>query len=193
MQPYSILIADDDFFIRTLFQKTLSPQGYKITLCASGQEALEKIEETLFDILLLDLDMGSVNGIEVLKRAKTIDPDIVAMIITGNASLDTAIQALKLNAYDYILKPCLPSDLLFKVSRCVEFCEQKRKIETYEKFLHICGICKKVCINAEKGNSRDSWITLAKYLEEKSKKQSYLGYCPDCVDEIKNKIEKPDS
>jgi DNA-binding NtrC family response regulator len=182
------LIADDDPDIRNLFSHTLASLGHNITLCESGEEAIEKIQKTLFDILLLDLNMGKASGIDVLKRAKSIDPDIVAMIITANASLETAIQALKLNAYDYVLKPCTPSELTFKVNKCIEFCEQKRKIEAFEKFLHFCAICKKVCINSEQGHSKDSWITLEKYLEEKSKKQAYLGYCPDCVDKVKNHI-----
>ncbi|PIQ99035.1 MAG: hypothetical protein COV66_14200 [Nitrospinae bacterium CG11_big_fil_rev_8_21_14_0_20_45_15] len=186
--PHSILIADDDSTLRDLFFQTLSPYGYNITLCKDGADALEKIKGSLFDLLLLDLDMGDISGIDVLKQAKAIDPDVLVMIITGNPSLDTAIQALKLNAYDYIQKPCMPSELTFKVNKCLEYCDQKRRIAEYEKFLHFCAICKKVCKNVHESHNEENWVTIETYLKEKAKTQSYLGYCPGCINEVKEQI-----
>jgi len=189
-QQHTILIADDDPSIRALFSQVLTSDGYEVNVCENGAEAIGKIKDSIFDMLLLDLDMGEISGIDVLKKAKEIDPDVVVIIITGNPSLDTAIEALKLNAYDYVQKPCLPTDLSIKVKRGLEYFDQKKKIETFEKFLHFCGICKKVCKNIDHKGSMDYWVTIEKYLAEKAQQQSYLGYCPDCIDSVKEQIEK---
>ena len=128
-QQHTILIADDDPSIRALFSQVLTSDGYEVNVCENGAEAIGKIKDSIFDMLLLDLDMGEISGIDVLKKAKEIDPDVVGIIITGNPSLDTAIEALKLNAYDYVQKPCLPTDLSIKVKRGLEYFDQKKKIE----------------------------------------------------------------
>lgn len=99
------LIVDDEDVIRTSLQKTAHEEGYYTYLAETGKRALEFVEEIDVDLVFLDLRLPDMNGIDVLKRIKEIDESILVIIITGYASVESAVNAIKLGAYDYIKKP----------------------------------------------------------------------------------------
>jgi YesN/AraC family two-component response regulator len=100
-----VLVVDDDTEIRRLLVDLVDEIGLRADEAANGLEALDKIKKQSYDIILTDLEMPGANGIEVLENARAIRSDVHVIIITGYASLETAIKAIKLGAYDYITKP----------------------------------------------------------------------------------------
>lgn len=100
-----VLIVDDEEIIRTSLKKTAAEEGYEVYLAETGNMALELVDRIDLDLVFLDLRLPDITGIDVLKRIKQIDEDILVIIITGYASVESAVNALKLGAYDYIKKP----------------------------------------------------------------------------------------
>jgi two-component system response regulator PilR (NtrC family) len=116
----TIHVIDDEPIIHEVLSQLLTSEGYEVELSASGEEALEKCSTTSYDVTLLDLLMPGLDGIEVLKSIKKIDPLAVIIIITAYASVESAIAAMKLGAYDYVQKPFKHEDLLLTIRRAIE-------------------------------------------------------------------------
>jgi YesN/AraC family two-component response regulator len=100
-----VLVADDEPMYRTLLEKTIAAEGFEVEVALDGQEAIDRLQTTDYDIILTDLAMPRKSGTEVLRAAKKKNKDTVVIIITGFASLDTALAAIKDGVYDYITKP----------------------------------------------------------------------------------------
>ncbi len=105
MQVGTILIAEDDPDYRQLLSRRASRMGLDVHQAANGQEAIDAVNEREFDALVLDLYMPEHTGLEVIDAARKIDPDIQALILTGSASVETAVEALRAGVYDYLTKP----------------------------------------------------------------------------------------
>jgi len=105
MQIGKILIAEDDPDYRQLLSRRASRMGLEVHQAADGQEAMDAIKEHSFDALVLDLYMPEHTGLEVIDAARKIDQDIQALILTGSASVETAVEALRAGVYDYLTKP----------------------------------------------------------------------------------------
>ena len=106
-----ILIVDDELIMRESLAGWLERDGHEIATAPSGEEALEILKEARFDILLVDIKMEGISGLEVLKHVKENDPDVDVVMITAYGSISTAIDAMKNGAYDYLLKPFDPNEL----------------------------------------------------------------------------------
>ncbi len=115
-----ILIAEDEKNIGDLLVELLSDKNREITVVHNGLEAIQLLDQRPFDLLITDLMMPEVDGMEVLHHAKSLYPDIQAIIITGYASLETAIQAVKEGAYDYLRKPFRLEELKISVDNACE-------------------------------------------------------------------------
>jgi two-component system response regulator PilR (NtrC family) len=114
-----IHIIDDEPIIYEVLQDILTSEGYAVEISSNGEEALEKHSSLNVDLILLDLLMPGMDGIEVLKRLKKIEPNVVVIIITAYASIESAISAMKTGAYDYIQKPFKHDELLLAVERAI--------------------------------------------------------------------------
>ena len=101
-----ILFADDELHLQELIAAELPRMGHSVTVCADGKAAVAELEKSSYDCLLVDLDMPGLNGIDVIAKAKTIAPTIEAIVLTGKGSTESAIAALRLGAFDYLVKPC---------------------------------------------------------------------------------------
>jgi DNA-binding response OmpR family regulator len=112
------LIVDDEYHIRFVLERTLQHEGYHPNSAANGEEALEKLalSSPPYDLLLLDLQMGQVSGLQVLEAAREQDPDIVVLILTAYGSLDSAVEALRLGAFDYLFKPAMPEAICRRIN-----------------------------------------------------------------------------
>lgn len=115
VNPPRILVVDDEEALRLSLGELLSDEGYEITTVGSGEEALEKLAEMPFDLLLVDLIMPGIDGLQVMKSAKRIAPETVVIMLTAHGSLQSAIQALRRGAHDYLLKPCEIDEILASV------------------------------------------------------------------------------
>jgi two-component system response regulator HydG len=110
-----LLVVDDELIVRDSLDKWFREEGYDVTVADSAQEALAKMAATRFDLALVDIKMPGVDGVELQKRMHEIDPDMLVIIMTGYASVETAVTALKNGAYDYISKPFDPDDMAHTV------------------------------------------------------------------------------
>jgi DNA-binding NtrC family response regulator len=126
-----ILVADDEEIIRDSLRFILEKEEYTVETAQNGQEALKKVEEEPFDIVITDLEMPEMKGIELLEKVQSITPEAFVIIITAYASIETAIAALRKGASDYIIKPLEFEDILFRVKRLLE----RRLLERENKML----------------------------------------------------------
>ena len=101
----TILVVDDEEFIRLNLKRIFSEENYNVILDKTGKDAIETIKCNKIDIALLDVNLPDINGLDVLKSLKKIQPDLLVIMITGFASVEAAVNAIKLGAYDYIKKP----------------------------------------------------------------------------------------
>ncbi len=115
-----ILIVDDEKFFQDLLAKILKEEDYEVSVASSGSEAIRMFGEGNYQVVVLDLVLPDIMGTEVLSRLKDFDQDLVAIMITAYASLESAIEALKAGAYDYIRKPIVREDLVRSVERALE-------------------------------------------------------------------------
>ena len=105
MADQTILVADDSEIIREVLSSFLGTSGYRVDTAADGQSALDLFRTTQHDLIITDLQMPRLAGLPLLKMVKAIDSDVQVIILTGHATLETAIEALRLGAYDYLFKP----------------------------------------------------------------------------------------
>ena len=112
--------------------------------------------------------MPRIDGISVLKEARKQIPDISMIMLTGFGDMTSAIEALRLGADDYLLKPCDVEELLLRVNRCFEQREINRKVKIYENILPICMYCKDIRDDTGKEHGKGKWQTIEEYLYKKS-------------------------
>jgi two-component system response regulator PilR (NtrC family) len=117
----AILVADDEPGVRESLAEILRDAGHEVRTAADGRAALAALEEQDFAVIITDLRMPGADGLEVIKRAREISPQTLAIVMTAHGSVDTAVEALRAGASDYILKPVLFDDLLAKVERLLEY------------------------------------------------------------------------
>ncbi len=115
----SILIVDDELVVRDSLEKWFASEGYETRGAGSGREALVAIQEKEWDLALIDIKMPGMDGMELHSRLREVAPDLTVIIMTGYASVETAVQALKRGAYDYITKPIDPDELVHLVSNAL--------------------------------------------------------------------------
>ena len=115
-----IHLIDDEPVIHDVLGQLLTSEGYEVEISASGEEALEKFPSQSFDVILLDLLMPGMDGIEVLRRIKKVDPLATVIIITAYGSVESAIAAMKIGALDYVQKPFKHDDLLLTIEKAIE-------------------------------------------------------------------------
>jgi len=121
-----ILIADDDRILAQMLRNVVAAEGRRVDVRNDGQSAIDALRSTAYDLVLADLIMPDIGGIELLRFAKKQDPDVIVIIITGYASLETAISAIKEGAYDYITKPSKLEEIKIAVSNAIETIRLKR-------------------------------------------------------------------
>ena len=115
-----ILIADDEEIVIRSCLRILDGDDFQVEAVQDGREALRKIEENPYDVMILDIMMPNMDGLEVLRRVKETHPNVDVIMITGLSQIDTAVQAMKLGAFDYISKPFEPDELKLVVQRALE-------------------------------------------------------------------------
>jgi len=119
-QDIGILIVDDEFWVRDCLASWFQADGYRVDTAADANEAMQKLQNERWHIVLLDIKMPGMDGIELQRHIRKIDPNLITIIITAFASVDTAIQALKDGAFDYICKPIDPDELSHLVRNGIE-------------------------------------------------------------------------
>ena len=125
--PEQILIVDDEMGVRRLMRRQLEERGYGVTEASNGLEAIEKLHSTAFSLIVMDIRMPGIDGLEALARIKEIDARLPVIIMTAHGTTETAIEATKRGAFEYYLKPFDPHELLRTVEhalKCVRLMRQ---------------------------------------------------------------------
>ncbi len=115
-----ILLVDDEERFRTTLAKRLSEKGYQVADVGSGNEALDYIRDNHVDVMVLDIKMPGLDGIETLGEVKVNDPGIEVVLLTGHGTVETAIEGMRAGAYDYLMKPCEIDELMEKIDGAFE-------------------------------------------------------------------------
>lgn len=111
----NILLVDDELVFTKNMSKLLNSRGYRVTAVNSGDAAIHELQKQDFDVVVLDLKMPGMDGLTTLKEIKKLDLFTQTLILTGHGSIDSALEAIKLGAYDYLTKPCEIDDLVAKI------------------------------------------------------------------------------
>jgi len=120
MPDTRVLVVDDEENLRRLLTKLLTNEGFGVEEAADGEEGLAKCKAGRYDLVLLDLKLPKLDGLSVLRGVMEFDPDALVILITAFSTIDTAIQAIKLGAFDFVAKPFRPEELMIKVNQALE-------------------------------------------------------------------------
>jgi DNA-binding NtrC family response regulator len=190
MKKYHLLLVDDDPFILEGIGDHLESNGYQVTRTSSGEMAVKLLESKDFDLVITDLVMESTDGIKVLQKTKLLNPHIQVIILTGYGDINSAIEALRNQADDYLLKPCDSQEMIFRVKNCLEKLELTRRVNLYQKILPMCCVCKKVRDDSGKKPGTGEWIEIEKFIHEKANLDITSSYCPDCAQKTMAEFKK---
>ena len=186
----SILIIDDEKAIRKTLTEILSYEGYKIDEASDGEEGLKRFSEKAYDIVLCDIKMPKLDGIEFLEKAKEINGDVPVIMISGHGNIDTAVEAVKKGAFDYISKPPDLNRLLITLRNALdkqilvtETKVLKRKVSKVQEMIGESGPIKKIRDTIEKVAPTDARILItgengvgkelvARWIHEKSNRNT---------------------
>ena len=185
MRDKSIMLVDDEEIILNSIGKNLRLQNYDVTLANSGEKAISLLNSSQFDMLVTDLSMPAIDGIQVLKEAKKINSLTAVIILTGYCDMASAIDALRLGADDYLSKPCDPDELIIRIKRCFEKQQAFRKVKLYENILTVCMYCKNIRDDTGTGQGKRNWLKLEKYLQNKCGIAMSHTFCPQCQKQAK--------
>src|SRR5688500_18955225 len=129
----SVLIVDDEPTLRESCGSVLTHEGYHVTLCGRGDEARELLQRRGFDIVMLDLHMSQVSGVELLQVCLEAKPDTLAIIMTGNPNVESSIEVLRIGAWDYLPKPFTASHLQILLGRATHTIVSSRAATVQEQ------------------------------------------------------------
>ncbi len=130
-----VLIVDDEATIRDLLQAGLESEGYQCRSCAGAREALATLKDEMFDLVLSDIDMPGISGVQLLQDVKAMSPDLDVIMVTGVVDTDTAINAIRVGASDYVTKPFNLEEVLLIIERTLEKRRLVRENQDYQRNL----------------------------------------------------------
>ncbi len=185
-----IMLVDDEEVIRKALGMDLSLKGYEIITAARGEEALNKLVEDPCDLVITDLAMPVMDGIKVLKKVKEVSMEIGVIILTGFGDLNSAIDALRVGADDYLLKPCDSEELVLRIEKCLSKMEALQKIRIYEKILPVCCGCGLIRDDSIEGKGRGEWLRGDQYIARKTGTSLSHTYCPECYARAVDNLDK---
>jgi len=126
--PKKILVVDDDASHRLMLEAVLEAEGYEVFQADDGEEAVESVEKEFYDLILMDIRMARMSGIDALKEIKKISPGIPVLIMTAFASIETAVEAVKSGAYDYVTKPLDTEKLKRSIAAELEHSDLRQEV-----------------------------------------------------------------
>ena len=136
MNTLNVLLVDDEVEFRHTLEKRLKRRSLNVKGVGSGEEALEQLEEELIDVVVLDVRMAGMDGIETLRAIKKTQPLIEVIMLTGHASIEVAVQGMEFGAFDYLMKPMQIDDLLYKIQDAYKKKTlQEQKIKNMKKMV----------------------------------------------------------
>ena len=184
MNRKSLLLVDDEMSILRSFARDLRAENYDVTTASNGDKAINAIHSGNFNLVITDLVMPGPSGIEVLLEAKKHDPQICVIVLTGYGDLESAVEALRLGADDYLLKPLETDALLLRMQELLKKQQDRQNPNLTEKLLTICSYCREVK-DDHASNANWSWLNWENYLTRKTGVNLSHGCCPRCFENLK--------
>ena len=198
MDKTTILVIDDDPNLRKTLGDILRLKGYETVSAANGTEGLALMKESSVNLALIDIGLPDISGIEVLKRVKAGYPGTAVIILTGNATLDSAIEAANMGAFSYLVKPYDMEQLLLNIRRAIEkqqaeedrerlileLKEALAKVKRLEGIIPICSYCKKI------RDDKEIWQQMERYISDHSEALFSHGICPECASKVAEENQK---
>ena len=205
-----VIIVDDESSSRAILKKLITDAGYSVTLASGGEEALKKISASKFDIMLTDLNMPVMNGIELTEKVLQIEPDMIVILITAYGSIRTAVDAIRLGAFDFLSKPVNKEELLLIIKRGIEktslikenilltkeltkvkdipsmISENEKMRNVLNESKHIASANCPVLISGENGTEKQD---LAKYIHNSSSINKFQFITIDCNSSSEEELE----
>ncbi|MFC1679132.1 sigma-54-dependent transcriptional regulator [Elusimicrobiota bacterium] len=130
-----VFVVEDDPDAALLMRMTFEDEGYSVQTIQTGEEALRRFEQSLPCLVILDLKLPDIYGMDLLEKMKKLDPDVPVLILTGYGEIDTAVEAIKKGAFHYLSKPCQKADLLLLVRKALEESRRERQLEALQQRL----------------------------------------------------------
>ena len=210
MSEKRVLAIDDDPVIRKGLKHILEGAGYEVEVFAGGHMAIEEMQQRAFDLVITDLKMPGMSGIEVLKKVNALQPEVPIVLITGYSTVETAVEAMKNGAVDYIPKPFTPDDLLEKVQQALEkkavllddlclrkelrdnqgfqkFIGQSQEMQkVYRRILQVAPAESTVLITGESGTGKE---LVARAIHQNSQRRHGTFVAVDCTSLAENLLE----
>jgi len=182
MRKPRILVVDDEEIIRATLSRDLAEAGFDVATAFDVASALDYLRQEPVDLVITDLVMEDGDGIELLKGVRTLRPEVSVMILTGFGDLNSAIEAVRHGADDYLLKPYTFEDLARRVHRCLDQQEMARRIRLYEDILPVCCMCRKIRDDEGREPGTGPWMSMEEYLARKAGVSPSHSYCPECLE-----------
>jgi DNA-binding NtrC family response regulator len=206
----TILVVDDEAAVRDGLQRILDGERFAVDTCLSGHRAIELLQDKEYDLIITDLKMPGMNGIEVLKAVKTLQPDVPVIMITGYATVDTAVDAMKNGAVDYIAKPFTPDQIIEKVEKALEqrnvildeyylkkeisshhgfnqFVGESREMQkVYRRIMQVATTDSTVLVTGESGTGKE---LVARAIHNNSSRRDLPFVAVDCTSLAENLLE----
>jgi DNA-binding NtrC family response regulator len=120
MVKHKILVVDDELFVRELLEEYFSKLDFEVLVAGSGPAALKLVAENRFKVALIDLKMSDMDGIEVLRRIRDLDENLIVILMTGYPTVESSVEAMRIGAYDYVIKPFRLNELKDIISRAIK-------------------------------------------------------------------------
>src|SRR5439155_2966367 len=139
-----IIVVDDEPELKNILVTALSGQGFEVTGCSSGEQALEELRQKEFDLLLTDLMMPEMDGIALLEEAARIDPHLIGIMMTGQGTIQTAVDAMKVGAFDYVLKPFRLQTVMPVLTRAINTRRLRMENLQLRETVAIYGLCQTI-------------------------------------------------
>ncbi|ABB33142.1 two component, sigma54 specific, transcriptional regulator, Fis family [Geobacter metallireducens RCH3] len=210
MENIDVLVVDDEAVIREGLRRILEKEGFHVETSASGQIALERMQEENFSLVITDLKMPGMSGMEVLKAIKVLQPEVPVIIITGFSTVDTAVEAMKNGAFDYIAKPFTPEQITEKVRKALDqravlieniflkkelgehhgfdlFVGESKEIQkVYRRIIQVAPTDSTVLITGESGTGKE---LVARAIHNHSNRRENPFVAVDCTSLAENLLE----
>lgn len=180
MPDKTILLVDDENILLESLAQDLKHEAYSVLKASSGEEALALLANNQVSLVVTDLLMPGISGIQVLQEVKKKDPFVGVIILTGYGDLHSAIEALRLGADDYLLKPCESEELILRIKRCLEKLEAFQKVRIYEEILPVCCVCGDIRDDRGTEKGKGVWKKSGKFIIENTSAQVTHTYCHKC-------------
>ncbi len=210
MEKNSVLVVDDEAVVRKAMERILEKEGMEVETSSSGYLAIQRMQEKEFDLVITDLKMPGMSGMEVLRTVKILQPDVPVIIITGYATVDTAVEAIQNGAFDYLAKPFTPEQITEKVRKALaqkavllkdvyvsrnlgEFPgldmfvgESKQMQKVYRRIIQVAPTDSTVLITGESGTGKEL-VARAVHLNSHRRNQPFVAV--DCTALAENLLE----